>query len=198
MKFGLRETVFIILLMGIPVATWWFVFRPRNAREAELINRIEAKQKKLQALNRTTGTIGDLQKEIQSLEEAVAYFQTKLPSEKEIDKVLKEVWLLADSNNLTTKSIRTRERRNSKATGQAKQRTEHAEQPIFMELEGDYMGFYSFLQAVENQPRIMRVQKINLSKLKKGAVGQVQVELEMSIFFERNSEDDSWPSQKPT
>ena len=30
MKFGLREIVFVVLLMAIPVGAYWFVFRPQN------------------------------------------------------------------------------------------------------------------------------------------------------------------------
>ena len=33
----------------------------------------------------------------------------------------------------------------------------HSEQPILMNLEGDFRGFYTFLQALERQPRIMRI-----------------------------------------
>ena len=34
MKFGLREMIFVGLLMLIPVGAWWFVFRPQNTENA--------------------------------------------------------------------------------------------------------------------------------------------------------------------
>jgi len=184
MKVGLREIIFILLLMAIPIGSWWFVFRPHNAREAQMLAEIEAKQEKLRALNRATATIGDLRKEIRALEKALAFFRDKLPSEKEIDKVLKEVWLLAESNNLITKSIRTRQQNSSNSF--ATKFGAHSEQPIAMQLEGDYLGLYAFLQALENQPRIMRVCSMKLRKPKKGAPGSVQADFEMSIFFDKN------------
>jgi len=185
MKFGLREIVFIVLLMGIPVGAWWFIFRPHNQREAEMLKETEAKQAKLRALNQTTGAIGDLKKEIDSLEKAVSFFQSKLPPEKEIDKVLKEVWQLAESNRLITKSIRTLQR-TTEETAQAAS-SPHAEQPIAMQLDGDFVGLYGFLLALENQPRIMRINNMKLKKADKGSEGQMQATLEMSVFFERNS-----------
>ena len=36
MKFTMRELVFVFVLMGIPVGTWWFAFRPLNAHDAEV------------------------------------------------------------------------------------------------------------------------------------------------------------------
>ena len=31
MRFGLRELIFMIVLLAVPVASWWYVFMPRNA-----------------------------------------------------------------------------------------------------------------------------------------------------------------------
>lgn len=184
MRLGLREILLVAMLIAMPLGAWWQVFRPRNMRDAELRVRIEEKQWKLQALNRATATIGDLEREITSLEDGLRFFQSKLPSEKEIDRVLQEIWRMAEANDLVTKSIRTTSRKESRrftgATGP------HAEQPIILQLEGDFMGFYAFLQALENQPRIMRVQDMTLKKLLKGREGRMQVTFVMSIFFERS------------
>ncbi len=185
MKFGIREIVFIAMLLAIPVGAWQFVFRPQDARNKEMMGQIEAKQVRLAQLNRATATIGNLKGEIGELEGAIAFFRSKLPSEKEIDKVLKEIWLLAEANDLRTKSIRPQ-------TGNAGKRLaaggRHSEQPIVVQLEGDFMGLYSFLQALENQPRITRVTQINLSAAggRGRPAGYVSATFTMSIFFERS------------
>ncbi len=181
MKFGIRELIFIALLTAIPIASWWLIFRPQNANAEEMRQQIEAKQSKLRELNRATGTIGDLRKRIAGLEDAMKYFRSKLPSEKEIDKVLQEVWELAESNHLQTKSIRTlnRESRASQAGTQG-----YSEQPISVSLEGNFLGFYSFLQALENQPRIMQVLSMKLTKPPTGPEGYMNAEFTMTIFFE--------------
>jgi Tfp pilus assembly protein PilO len=178
MKLGLREIVFVVVLMGIPVASWWLVFRPANLHNAQVARRIEDRQQRLRELNEATATLGDLKQEIAALEEAIRFFQSKLPSEKEMDKVLREVWRLAEANHLATKSIRTLPVDDKVTTGPR-------EQPIAVQLEGDFRGFYSFLQALENQPRIMRINSMTLTKLKNAPEGQVQASFNMSIFFER-------------
>ena len=181
MKPGIRELVFLVLLLCIPIGAWLLVFRPQNARNAELMTQIEARQQKLRDLNLATASIGDLKKEISALEQAMSFFQSKLPNEKEIDKVLKEVWQTATANQLVTKSIRTV---NSDKTDSAALAAGPHEQPILMQLEGDYTGFYSFLQALENQPRIMQVRNMKLEKLRNGPEGHMAAKFEMCIFFE--------------
>ena len=187
MKFSIREIIIVALLMAIPVGAWWFVFRPRNAHEQKMRAQIESKQAKLQELNRATATIGNLKKEIGSLEEAVAFFHSKLPSAKEIDKVLQEIWRLAQSSELTTKSIRTLDKTKKNTTPAVG--GPYAEQPISVQLEGNFLGLYTFLQALENQPRIMRIHSLSLDKAKKGPEGNVEASFIMSIFFEHDGKD---------
>ena len=75
MKFGLREVLFVALLMCIPLGAWWFVFRPRSAQIGELREQMQAKRAKLSALNRAQANIEDLQGEIGQYNEAIALFQ---------------------------------------------------------------------------------------------------------------------------
>ncbi len=174
----------MIVLMGIPVGTWWFVFRPLNAHDAEVRQQIDAKRGKLETLYRTAGTVEDRQREIGALEEAISRLEAKLPSKKEIDKVLRETWDLAENNSLTTKSIRPLRPNdeNSITAGVGP----HTEQPISVKLEGDFRGFYGFLQALETRPRIMRIKKLSLKKITDddSPPGYVQANFVMSIFFE--------------
>ncbi len=182
-KFGIRELVIVALLIATPLASWWFVFRPRNELNTQLQAEIQQRQAKLRELNQLTGTIGDLQGEIAALEDALKFFRSRLPSEKEIDKVLQEIWKTAEGNHLVTKSIRTLDRAAGRFTGE---NGPHAEQPIAVELEGDFLGFYSFLQALEIQPRIMRIQDMKLARPQKSPEGHTKASFVISIFFEEN------------
>jgi len=177
-----RQVIFVLLLVGILVGAWYLIFRPRDVLDRQMKAQIEAKQQQLQKLNRATATIGNLKAEIAELEKAIDFFQSKLPSEKEIDRVLEEVWRLAESNQLTTKGIYT-----TKLNGSSLFVTDGSpqmEQPIRVEFEGDYMGLYRFLLALEDQPRIMRISRMSVQRYG-SSPGVVKAELEMSIFFEK-------------
>jgi len=197
MKFGLREVVFITMLMLIPVGAWWFVFRPQNAKNAEMRAEIELRQAKLQELNKAMSTIGNLKGEIEQLRQAITYFQSKLPNEKEIDKILQDIWRLAESNELRAESIRTLPRSTSKTTYLPAGATQ-GEQPIAVNLTGDFRGFYSFLLALENKARIMRIHKMNIEIENDAPAGFIKADFEMSIFFEQDSEDKPWPQKTRT
>jgi Tfp pilus assembly protein PilO len=192
MKFGLREVIFVGLLMLIPLGAWWFVFRPQNAENTRMRTEIEIRQAKLTELNKAMGKIGDLKAQIARLEEGVQYFQSKLPNEKEIDKILQDIWQLAESNDLHTASIRTLTRSKGNAS-YLPAGSSQGEQPIEIHLTGDFMGFYSFLLALENQARIMRIRLMDVEIDKSGPSGLVDAQFEMSIFFEQDgAEDKSW------
>ena len=192
MRSGPREIIFVAVLIAIPLGTWWSVIRPRNARAAQMYQAIHAKQAELKALNRTKDAIGDLKKEITDLTKAIAFFESKLPNEKEIDKVLHSLWQLAKSNKLVTKGIRTQDRRNSADAALASQ---HCDQPIAMQLEGDFMRFYAFLQALENQPRIMRIREMKIIQGTKAPEGYIQAEFTISVFFETSDDQRQWRSK---
>ncbi|MFP4053741.1 MAG: type 4a pilus biogenesis protein PilO [Phycisphaerae bacterium] len=180
MKFGTRELVFVVLLMAIPVGAWWFVFKPRNERNQQLLSQVEARRAKLRQVNQATATVGDLKREIGELREAIGYFQSKLPDEKEIEKVLREMWTLAEANRMTPKSIRP----SSGGKPQFGKVGNHSEQVIAVKLEGSFRGLYSFLQDLENQPRITRI--LDMTVVPKRGSDEMVVTFTMVIFFERN------------
>ena len=187
MRFGVREIVFSVLLLAIPVGAWWFVFRPGNLRNAKVCEEIETRQNKLRVLNRATAIIGNLEQEIALLDDSIKFFRSKLPSEKEIDTVLREVWRLAEANNLATKSIRTLKMNDELSVTDPN--GPYAEQPISMQLEGPFTGLYRFLLALEAQPRIMRIQTMTLGRPTKAEDGCVLADCTVSVFFERGGKE---------
>jgi Tfp pilus assembly protein PilO len=183
MKFGLREMVFIVLLMAIPVSAWWFVFKPRDEHNTEATQQIEAKRSKLRQLNHATATLGNLKGEIQDLEEAIGYFRSKLPHQQEIEKVLREIWTLAQANDMTARSIHPSRQPGNTFGGGSK----YSERLIAIQLKGSFMGLYSFLQDLENQPRITRILDMTVSRSRNSGEGtpEVTASFTMTVFFEK-------------
>jgi len=185
MKIGLREVLFLMLLVAIPLGSWWFVFHPRDLQIRADSQQVQALRVKLRDLQRATATLESLQSDIDQTQKAIDFFQSKLPPEKEMDKVLSEVSKLAEASSLTIKSFRTLKR--SGPVMLTDPGGPYAEQPIALELEGNFnYGLYSFLLSLEKLPRITRVHQMKIEKLAKGLEGDVHAKLVMSIFFERN------------
>jgi len=169
MKFGVRELLFVLVLIAMPLAAYFFVFEPRNKQIAEAQVEIRQKNADLKELEAATASIADLEAEIQRLEEAIAIFQQKLPEEREVDVILRQVWELAAKQQLTPKRVRT---------DKPVKAAQYNELPINMTISGDFDGFYSFLIEIEKLNRITRVPKM---KLKRTAGEEPGMEAEITL-----------------
>jgi len=174
MKFGIREIIFVVVMLGLLGSTNYFVFAKANARKAERLADIRGRQQALSNLQQATSGIEDLNRKIDELQKAITFFESKLPQEKEVDKILKEVWQMAEANSLQTRSIKTLK---------VERGANYSEQPIMMTLSGDFNGFYAFLLQLEKLPRITRVTEMNLQKIN-DRDGEMQAGMKLSIFFE--------------
>ena len=196
MKPSPREIVFALVLLAIPMAAWQLEFAPRRRRQKELKQQIAAKQIKLDKLfekKQLSGAIGDLRSQIAEGKEAVAIFRSRLPDEKDIDQIVREVWRLAKANNLSPTSVRTVPPRKGRQFTNPD--GPHGEQPLLIQLEGDFTGLYSFMLDMESQSRIMRVRQMTLKKPDKAPDGQVSATVEFSIFFERRKGETQWTAK---
>ncbi len=175
MKFGIREIIFVMLMLGVLGSANFFVFKKSSADRSAKQSEITQKQQHLSTLQEATAGIPDLKKKTEELQQAINFFESKLPQEKEIDSVLKEVWQMAEANNLTTRTIKTLKSRRS---------TSYSEQPIEMSLSGDFKdSFYAFLLQLEQLPRLTRVSRMDLKKIS-DRNGQMEAQVTISIFFE--------------
>ena len=175
MRFGLRELLFILVLMAMPVAAWFLVFKPTNDQIDQARAEIQAKQAKLRQLDAATAHVNDLPKEIEKLTEAIKLAEAKLPAEKEVDVILKEIWQLAAKHGLKAKSVRP---------DKIEKDTRYSEQPMKMVIVGDFEGFYSFMLDLEKLKRITRIPDMSLTKAKSDKEGEMEATFTLKIFFE--------------
>ena len=177
MKFGIREIIFVVVMLGLLGSTNYFVFAKANQRKAARLAEIRGRQTALSNLQQATAGIEDLNRKIDELQKAITFFEGKLPQEKEVDKILKEVWQMAEANSLQTKTIKTMK---------SERGANYSEQPIQMSLSGDFNGYYSFLLQLEKLQRITRIGQMNLTKIN-DRNGEMQAQMTLSIFFEPDS-----------
>ena len=179
---GLREFAFFGVLLAIPIASYFFVFAPRNAELRDARAEISAKEKRLSELNILTDRIGDLGREIAQREEDLERLNQKLPDREGVDRILEQVTQLAQKSQLNVRSVKGEK---AVPAGLA------MELPLKTVIEGNFEGFYQFLLDVESLPRITRVHAMKITKLGMGprddpkdAVGNdMRAEFTLSIYF---------------
>jgi Tfp pilus assembly protein PilO len=175
MKASVRVVLTVLGILVVGTVVGVFVVLPlQRQMEADRAT-IGQRREQLVKLERVAKRITDLQEEVRRLEDALAFFEHRLPQEREIDVILREVWVIAEAKSLTPRSIRT-------AAPQFLPR--YNSQPITLTLDGPFEGFYEFLVGLERLPRLTKVRQIQLTKspLQEGVV---QAEILMDIFFEK-------------
>jgi len=174
MTSGLRKVVFFVLLLGVAVVGYQYMIKPANKRLAEAKGRVDTKLAKLSEFEKAASAAEDLTKQLEQLQEAIEFFESKLPPKSQIHLVLEQVTVIAQKQDLKPKTIRTLTKKDNSG---------YIEQPLKMELEGNFSSFYSFLLELEKLPRIMKIRELKLEK-KTDNEGQVGADFIVSIFFQ--------------
>ena len=169
-----KKIIFYMSLIGLTVLSYQFMIRPANKAFVEQQARIQTKSEKLAEFEKAVEAAYDLNVQLQQLQQAVKFFESKLPPTSEIYRVLEQVTLIAQKQGLQPRTIRTLV---------AKTNSGYIEQPLKMELEGDFNSFYSFLLELEKLPRIMKIRSLDLKKIN-DRDGSVLADFTVSVFFQ--------------
>jgi len=174
MTSGFRKAMFSALLFGVAVVAYQRMIKPANSRLADTKGRLETKLAQLAKFGKAATAVDDLTKQLEQLEEAVKFFESKLPPKSQIHKVLKQVTVIAQKQGLKPKTIRTLKKKDNSG---------YIEQPLKMELVGNFSSFYSFLLELEKLPRIIKIRELKLDK-QIISEGQISADFIISIFFQ--------------
>ena len=174
MNNDLRKLIFFVLTLGMTSASYIFMIKPANADLARQREKLEQKTIKLRELETAPSVLEELENKIANLEKSINVLESKLPGENEIHTVLENVTVIAQRHGLVPKTIRTLKQ---------KQNSGYIEQPIKMELHGDFKSYYSFLLSLEKLDRITSISEMVL-KSDSDKEGNTEASFVVSIFFQ--------------
>lgn len=174
MKFGIREIIFVALMLALLAGTYIFVFSKTTAKRDAMRKDITEWDKMLNDFHNSTAGIDDMNAKIDELSKAIEFFGQKLPKEKDVGEMLPQFWDMAKTNSLQSRTVKP----DKPEVGPS-----YCELPIQMSLSGDFNGFYSFLLQLEKLPRITRVTQMKLEKINEHD-GEATAQITLSIFFE--------------
>jgi type IV pilus assembly protein PilO len=174
MSSGFRNVIFFVALLAVAFIGYRYMIEPANESLSRQKSRVAQKQDKLSKLDIIRSQIKDLDGQVKELQSALDFFESKLPPSSEIYKVLRQVTLIAKEHGLTAKTI---------TTLKTKEKNSYVEQPLRMELEGDFIAYYEFLTDLEKMDRITRISKFEINKIDNDQ-GDAAATFVMSIFFQ--------------
>lgn len=174
MNNGLRKLIFFLLAIGLIYVSYAYMIRPANDHLAQQKIKVTQKLAKLSELEAATSAAQDLSKQLKRVEEAITVFESKLPPRSEVYTVLEDMTVIAQKHGLRTKSIRTLK---------IKENNGYIEQPLKMQLDGNFNSYYSFLLELEKMDRITKIRELTLKKASKQE-GYTEATFVVSIFFQ--------------
>jgi len=174
---ALRKVVFFVLLLGLACVAYQYMIKPANRHLAEAKGRDQTKLAKLAEFEQATAAAENLTKQLEQLQEAIEFFESKLPPTSEIDKVLQDVTIIGEKQGVKRKTIVRLKKKDNGG---------YIEQPLKMELVGNFNSFYSFLLELEKLPRIMKIRELELKKQTEHE-GRVVANFIVSIFFQNKT-----------
>ncbi|MBL7214148.1 MAG: type 4a pilus biogenesis protein PilO [Phycisphaerae bacterium] len=174
MTSSMRHVIFFVLILGMAYVSWAYMIKPANEYLTQERAKMEVQRSKLNELERATIAAEDLSEQLKKIEEAIQVFESKLPPSSEIHTVLENVTLIAQRHGLTPKTIRTLKNEENRG---------YIEQPLEMELDGNFNSYYAFLLELEKLDRITKIRELKLKKKSKHE-GQTEATFVMSIFFQ--------------
>jgi type IV pilus assembly protein PilO len=171
----LRQMFLFLVLLAVPIASYFLVFAPQNKRIEKAKQEITHKQAMLEKLREATAQSEDLARANLQMRDSIEAIQARLPSGKEMDEVLRQVSMIATKCGLKVPKFQ----KNDKPVpaGLA------MEQPIDVEITGDFDGFYAFLLELEQLPRITRIPELQITRSEK-TDGEMQAKFVLSVYYE--------------
>ncbi len=175
MNSATRNILFFGVLLALPISSWFFYFNVENQKIEKAKEEIAHKRKVLGELREATAKTDDLVKVNEEIREAINSIEARLPTGKEMDEVLRQVSKLAEKNGLRVPAFKKSDK--SAPAGLA------LEQPITIEITGDFDGFYQFLLDLEQLPRITRVPDLTITRSDK-VDGEMVAKMTLSIYYQ--------------
>jgi len=172
---GFRGLLVLAIVLGLPLISYYAVFKPQNKAIQKEREQIKYQQDLLQKLKAESAKHADLQKANEEAQVMVKSIEAKLPTGKEIDGVVRQVSELAIQAGLQPPAMRSTKPVPAML---------YMEQPLETEVTGDFVGFFSFLARLEKMPRIIRIPDLKITGQSGKEGVEVKAEFTLSIYFQ--------------
>lgn len=174
MRFTTRELILFLAVLMVPIVSYFVVFKPQSANIERAKTEIQHKREMLASLRAETARNEDLKKANETIGQRITEMESLLPTDKEIDLIVRQVSALAVESGLTPPTLKS-----VKPVAAARFR----EQPLEMSTAGTFEGFYEFLLALERLPRLTRIVDLVLKDSNTEGI-EVEAEFTLSIYFQ--------------
>ncbi len=174
MNLGIRTACVLAVVVGLPVSSYFLVFKPTNKKLETDRAECEQKEKYLTKLHELGNRDADLEKANEDIHRSVKLIEARLPSSKDMDDLVRQISNLAGEAGLKALSIKSAKPVPAGI---------YMEQPLEIETSGKFVGFFTFMAQVEKLPRITRVHDLKVQGQTKDDT-ELTAQFTLSIYFQ--------------
>jgi type IV pilus assembly protein PilO len=174
MKLNTYAILFLSASVAGSLCVGGLVAAQAQQQRAVTLAQMAAKEATIAQMRAATAGIDEVHAKVADLSRAVNVVDSRLASERSLDQVVKDIWQMAEADSLQTQAIQPL---NIVHRGNCN------EQPVELNLIGDFHGFYAFMLQLEEMPRIVRVTHMELQRLL-DQNGTMQARVTVAIFYQ--------------
>ncbi|HXV59521.1 MAG TPA: type 4a pilus biogenesis protein PilO [Vicinamibacteria bacterium] len=153
MSFGSQIVVFAILGGALYGLFWWFVYSPMQQEIQNKTTQQRNLQAEVENAKTTAARLPEFRREVERKEATLQALSRILPSEKEVDDLLRKVQQLAAESSLDVLRFKPEATRPQEF---------YAEWPISLELDGSYHNLAYFFDRLSRLSRIVNVSNLEV------------------------------------
>lgn len=167
----------ILLIVGLAVVIllgfYYVIYTPRAAEYRELITERDARQARLDQMQRVAAQAEQLESRYAELQTFIATIEAKLPTEKEVPALLVQLERLTTRLKVDLQALRPgaleavaaaqSQPGTTQPSGQAPARPQYFRFPIGMTFTATYSEFVSLMGELRDFPRLIAVTRVGLT-----------------------------------
>lgn len=178
-----REQILLVVGLAIIVLLgfYYVIYTPRAAEYRQLVEERDARQARLEQMQRIAAQAEQLEKRYADLQTFIATIEAKLPTEKEVPALLVQMERLVTRLRVDLNALRpgaleavtaaqsqsntgqAAGQTSGQAAGQAQGRPEYFRFPINMTFTATYSEFISLMSELRDFPRLIAVTRVGLT-----------------------------------
>jgi type IV pilus assembly protein PilO len=173
-----RFTILFLMAAAAGLAGADFLTCARASQERDAaLAQILARERAAAELRQATAGLGEVQGKVADLTQAIALIESRLAPERDLDRICKDIWQMADADSLQTQTT---------LPMNIVPRGNYGEQPVALTFTGDFSAFYAFMVQLERLSRPVRVMHMDLQRLP-DPNGAMRAQMTIGIFYRPDS-----------
>lgn len=162
----------IVMIVVIVIGVYFIIFHKGITRYFYLKTQEKILRNSLASASTVDQTLQGFQDQIQNIQIKLNEFNRRLPKEKNIDEILKQITRASSQSGVNLKLIAPQE----VVEGEMYKRF-----PIKLNLQSPFKSCFLFFRQLESLPRILQLDNITMQE--KAEAGELEVEIMLSAFM---------------